>query len=103
MSRPIHPSVSVCFPAFNEQATIGSVLNEAHQLLSASELDYEILVCNDASTDDTGTIAERVASELKGIRVLHNERNSGIRETFERLYRESQKDFVFLNSTDGQW
>jgi dolichol-phosphate mannosyltransferase len=96
-------SVSVCFPAYNEEATIERVLNEAYELLRASGLDYEILVCNDGCTDGTGRIAEEVASRLPQIRVLHNPRNLGIRATFERLYREATKDFVFLNSTDRQW
>jgi len=93
----------VCFPAYNEEATIEHVLTEAHELLSASGLDYEILVCNDGSLDRTGRIIEIVADRLSLIRVLHNPGNQGIRATFERLYRESAKDFVFLNSTDQQW
>jgi len=97
------PSVSVCFPAYNEESTIESVLTEAHELLSASGLDYEILVCDDGSLDMTGRIVEDVAGRLSSIRVLHNPGNLGIRPTFERLYRESAKDFVFLNSTDQQW
>jgi glycosyltransferase involved in cell wall biosynthesis len=97
------PSVSVCFPAYNEEATIECVLTEAHDLLSASGLDYEILVCDDGSVDRTGRIVETVAGHLSRMRVLHNPGNQGIRATFERLYRESSKDFVFLNSTDQQW
>lgn len=97
------PSVSVCFPAYNEQATIENVLTEAHELLAKSGLDYEILVCNDGSSDRTGRIIETVAGRLSLFRVLHNPTNQGIRATFERLYRESAKDFVFLNSTDQQW
>lgn len=97
------PSVSVCFPAYNEEATIENVLCEAHELFSESGIEYEILVCDDGSGDRTGLIAEQVASRLPRIRVLHNPANLGIRATFERLYREASKDFVFLNSTDGQW
>lgn len=97
------PSVSVCFPAFNEEDSIERVLCEAHDLLSESGIEYEILVCDDGSTDRTGLIAEHTASRLPRIRVLHNPANRGIRVTFERLYREAQKDFVFLNSTDRQW
>ncbi|PYT05284.1 MAG: hypothetical protein DMF60_12490, partial [Acidobacteria bacterium] len=97
------PSVSVCFPAYNEEATIEYVLTEAHELLSASGLNYEILVCDDGSSDRTRSIVETVAARLSLIRVLHNPGNQGIRATFERLYRESVKDFVFLNSTDRQW
>jgi len=97
------PSVSVCFPAYNEEATIEQVLTEAHELLAGSELDYEILVCDDGSRDQTGRIIDEMAARLPGIRPLRNPRNLGIGPTFERLYRESSKDFVFLNSTDQQW
>jgi len=97
------PSVSVCFPAYNERATIGAVLSEAHELLSTSGLDYEILVCDDASADNTASIADEIAARWPRIRVLRNSKNLGIRDTFERLYREASKELVFLNSTDRQW
>lgn len=93
----------MCFPAYNEQATIEGVLTEAHELLHTSQLDYEILVCNDGSVDRTGRIIEETASRLPNIRVFNNPRNMGIHSTFERLYHEASKDFVFLNSTDRQW
>src|SRR5262249_10880088 len=97
------PSISVCFPAFNEEATIEQVVTEAHELLSPSGLDYEILLCNDGSQDHTGRIAGELADHFPRIRVMHNPRNLGIQPTFERLYREASKEFVFLNSTDRQW
>jgi glycosyltransferase involved in cell wall biosynthesis len=97
------PSVSVCFPAYNEEATVGEVLQEAHDLLSASGLDYEIIVCNDGSVDRTGAIIESMACRLQRMRAINNPRNLGIRATFERLYSEAAKEFVFLNSTDQQW
>ena len=97
------PSISVCFPAYNEEATVGEVLQEAHDLLSESALDYEIIVCNDGSADGTGAIIESLAGRLPRMKALDNPRNLGIRATFERLYKEATKQFVFLNSTDKQW
>jgi glycosyltransferase involved in cell wall biosynthesis len=97
------PSVSVCFPAYNEEATIGNVLREAHELLSSSSLQYEILVCNDGSKDRTGSIIEEMASRLPNLRLLHHPHNLGINATFEHLYAEAANEFVFLNSADGQW
>jgi len=99
----ISPTVSVCFPAYNEQETIGLVLTQAHELLSASSLDYEILVCNDGSSDRTAEIIDELTDSVARLRVLHNKQNLGIRPTFERLYSEASKEFVFLNSTDQQW
>jgi glycosyltransferase involved in cell wall biosynthesis len=97
------PSVSVCFPAYNEEATIAGVLEDAHALLIDSGLDYEILVGNDGSTDGTGSIIDQLAARVPRCRAVHHVRNRGIRETFEHLYAEASKDFVFLNSTDRQW
>jgi glycosyltransferase involved in cell wall biosynthesis len=97
------PSVTVCFPAYNEEETIGEVLAEACELLSRSGVEYEILVGNDGSTDATRTIIEEISSRTPGLRIIHHPRNLGIRATFERLYSEATKDFVFLNSTDKQW
>jgi glycosyltransferase involved in cell wall biosynthesis len=97
------PSISVCFPAYNEEATIGEVLQEAHRLLSESGLEYEILVCNDGSVDRTGDIIETLASHIPHLRIFHHPRNLGICCTFERLYSEASKEFVFLNATDRQW
>ena len=100
---PALPGVSVCFPAYNEEPTIARILEEAQALLSRSGLDYEIIVCDDGSTDRTGAIVDGIAARYPHIRALHHPANLGIRETFERLYHEAIKDFVFLNSTDEQW
>jgi len=97
------PSVSVCFPAYNEEDTLADVLRDAHELLADAGVDYEILVCDDGSSDRTAAIADDCAREFPHFRVLHNPHNLGIRPTFEFLYSRAVKDYVFLNSTDGQW
>lgn len=97
------PSVSVCFPAYNEEATVTEVVNEAETLLAASGVDYEILVCDDGSSDRTGAIVGELAQRITCMRTVSHARNLGIRATFEDLYAAATKDFVFLNSTDRQW
>jgi glycosyltransferase involved in cell wall biosynthesis len=93
----------VCFPAYNEEATIGSVLLEAHGLLSVSGLSYEIIVCDDGSVDGTGAVIDSMTNGIPRLTVLRHPRNLGIRATFEHLYSAARNDFVFLNSTDRQW
>jgi glycosyltransferase involved in cell wall biosynthesis len=79
------------------------VLEHAHDLLARSNLDYEIIVCDDGSTDATGRIIDEIAARYPDVRALHHRENQGIRRTFEHLYHEATREFVFLNSTDGQW
>jgi len=99
----VNESVSVCFPAHNEEKTVRSILEEAHRLLSSSGLDYEILVCDDGSTDSTGAIIDDVRQSCPEMRILRHRQKQGIFITFEELYAAASKEWVFLNSTDGQW
>lgn len=96
-------SVSVGFPVYNEEDTIEGVLFEAHQLLSRSDLDYEIIVCDDASTDKSRQIIDSIVSKLPDFKLIRHEKNMGIRDTFEDIYKAATKQTVFLNSTDRQW
>ena len=97
------PSVSVGFPVYNEEATIGRVLEDASRLLAGSSLDYEILVCNDGSTDRSKEIIDEAGRRFPRLRAINHSRNLGIRESFECLYGEAKKDFVFINAADEQW
>jgi glycosyltransferase involved in cell wall biosynthesis len=97
------PGVSVCFPAYNEGQTLRAVLEDARTLLADSGLDYEILICDDGSTDETPAIIRDIAAGDPRIRAWRHDRNQGIFATFEDLYAQAAKEFVFLNSTDEQW
>ena len=97
------PSVSVCFPAYNEERTVGLVLDHAYNLLKNWNLDFEMIICNDASKDGTAKIVDDFSLAKPEVRVIHHLVNKGIRDTFEELNHESKNEFVFLNSTDGQW
>lgn len=97
------PSVSICLPAYNEAGTIRGVVEDAHAFLLRAGLPFEIIICDDASTDGTKAIVDEVAAALDRVRVLHHPENRGIRATFEDLYGAACCDLIFLNSTDGQW
>jgi len=64
------PSVSILIPAHNEEVVLDNTLK------AMTSLDYpadrlEIILINDASTDNTGEIADRWASRFSRLRVLH--------------------------------
>ena len=103
MNQDISPSVSLGFPVYNEEFTVGDVLKEAHELMSGSGIDYEILVCDDGSRDGSKNIIKEIGSRYPNFRILYHDKNLGIRSTFEHLYKEAKKDLIFVNSTDKQW
>jgi len=69
------PSISVVFPAYNEEENIRPTMARALASLSRQFETFEIIIVDDGSTDSTGAIAEQLARDDSRIRVIHNERN----------------------------
>ena len=68
------PKVSILLPAHNAQGTLAETL---HSLSIQSFRDFDVVLVNDASTDETGRIAERFKQSLN-IRQLDLAENSGV-------------------------
>lgn len=64
--------LSVIIPAFNEEAAAGQVIKELRQSLDASGWQYEILLVDDGSSDETAK-----AAQAAGARVLSHPQNAG--------------------------
>ena len=67
--------VSVCIPMYNENAIIANTARVLSDYMSASFSDYEILFCDDGSTDGCGNTVR--ALELPNVRVIGYEQNRG--------------------------
>lgn len=95
------PKIVVSIPAFNEEKTIGSVIQEIKEALGQTKYHYEILVLNDGSIDRTAEIAKK-----NGAKVVSNPRNLGLAETFKREMQECLKlkaDIIIHTDADGQY
>jgi glycosyltransferase involved in cell wall biosynthesis len=96
-------SISIVIPAYNEQATIVAVVDEAREVLQALTREYEVLVVDDGSTDGTGELADQAAAnDPAHVRVLHHEVNRGFAGAIKTCYANASKDWVFLAPADKQ-
>jgi hypothetical protein len=68
-------SLTLVMPGLNEQANVERAVRRARAALERHAAEFEILVVDDGSSDETGAIAERLAAEDPRVRVLRNERN----------------------------
>jgi len=95
-------SLSVVIPAFNEAPNLASVIQSVHEALQGKISEYEIIVVDDGSMDDTGKVAEALAEHDPRLRVIHNPRNMGYGFTFLRGVGEARCEYVGLVPGDGE-
>jgi dolichol-phosphate mannosyltransferase len=68
--------LSVVLPAYNEAACLNELLERISRVVAAAVSEYEIVVVDDGSTDETLTVAEAAAERLP-VRVVQHPRNRG--------------------------
>ena len=67
--------ISIIMAAYNAEKTIEQAINS---VLSQTYPDFELLVVNDCSTDKTAMLAEAIVKKDDRIRLISNEKNSGV-------------------------
>lgn len=91
------PRVSVIVPAYNAERTIAAALQS---VLDGAFLDFEIIVCDDASTDATVAVVETI--EDQRIRLIKNERNLGAGGARDRAIVAARGHWILLLDADDQ-
>ena len=66
--------ISVCIPAFNHAPYIGAAI---HSALAQGIDSLEVIVIDDASTDETAAVVEQIANSDARVRLFRNESNLG--------------------------
>jgi glycosyltransferase involved in cell wall biosynthesis len=95
--------LSILFPAYNEEAIIAEVVTEADNALRDTGYRYEIVVLDDASTDNTVIILESLAKRIPALRILRHKCNKGIIASLADLMSNARGEWLFNNGADGQW
>jgi dolichol-phosphate mannosyltransferase len=70
------PRAVVCLPTYNERENLEAMVRALGEVLDTQQ--HRVLVIDDGSPDGTGEIADRLASELPWVSVLHRDRKEGI-------------------------
>ena len=92
--------LSVIMATFNGS---GYIKEQIDSILSQSIQDFELVVCDDCSTDDTWSILNEYALKDSRIHIYRNENNIGINRNFEKGILYSQGNYVALCDQDDIW
>ena len=65
--------------------------------------DFELVICDDCSTDETSDILQTYAKEDLRIRTYRNEKNMGFKRNFELALKLTHGDYIALCDQDDVW
>ena len=94
------PLVSIILPAYNGAQWIAKAIES---VLAQSFSDFELIIINDGSTDDTEAITLRFAGQDSRIRYIRNERNLGIQRTRNISLEQARCDYMAEIDQDDEW
>ena len=85
------PRVSFAIPVCNAERFLGRALDS---LLAQNFKDFEVVICDNASTDGTQDLVRRYSERDGRVRYIRNEENIGQIENFNRVCELSRGDFI---------
>lgn len=98
------PSISIFFPCYNDAGTIAAMVIRALQAAREITDDFEIIVVNDGSGDDSLLILQELECILPhSIRIVHHESNTGYGGALRAGFAAATKEWIFYTDGDAQY
>jgi len=96
-------SISAILPAHNEAENIKTTVENCVSYLKQNTSDYEVIVVNDGSSDNTKQIVEELSSANPKVVLVNHEINKGYGAALRSGFDEAKKEFIFFMDSDGQF
>ena len=97
------PGLSVFLPSHNEEGNVERVVKGFLGVLPNLADEFEVIVVDDGSRDQTGAIADRLAVADPHVRVVHHEVNRGYGGAVISGIRAAKLTYALLCDGDGQF
>lgn len=96
------PSISMVIPAYNEADNLLETVPQAIAVLEDMNVDYEVLVVDDGSTDGTPEVMRQLCTEHPHLRSVRLRRNLGKAAALSIGFDVTSNDVIVLMDADGQ-
>ena len=93
--------ISIVIPVYNEEESIGELINEITQAL-ASKYKHEIIVVDDGSVDKTVGVLSKIKQELPTLRIIKHLQNSGQSTAIRTGVQYAKSAWITTLDGDGQ-
>lgn len=95
-------SLTFIIPAYNDEATIETVVNKTVAVGRKLAIPFRLLVCNDASRDQTARKLTHLEKQYSQLTVIHHAINKGYGQTIKELYQKARSTWLFSLPGDYQ-
>jgi glycosyltransferase involved in cell wall biosynthesis len=92
--------ISIALITYNGKKYIKEQLDS---ILAQSIHDFELIICDDCSTDSTLSILQEYAQKDKRIKIYRNEKNLGFLRNIEKTIKLCNREFIALADQDDVW
>ena len=99
LSKANLPSFSLVIPVYNEQKAIASTIDHLKSILHNSQYQYEIIVVNDGSKDNTADIL----NTCTGVKVIEHPVNKGYGAALKTGIRQAKYPLIAITDADGTY
>lgn len=103
MSVKTLSGLTIFFPCYNDRGTIASMVIQAMTTGRSLTDDLEVIVIDDASTDNSRDILNELAKNYKNLKLIYHDKNLGYGATLRDGFYNATKEFIFYTDGDAQY
>ncbi len=92
--------ISIIIPCYNEEKTIEILVNK---VLKFNDIEKEIIIVDDFSTDNSRKIIEELSKKHEGIKTIFLEKNNGKGSALKSGFLEATGDIVLIQDADLEY
>lgn len=96
-------SLSVFLPVYNEEANLEVLLNRALRIIPTLAKNFELLVIDDGSHDDSAAIVNRLKKQHPELKLIRHPKNLGYGEVLKTGIKSAKYEWTFWTDSDLQF